>query len=64
MSGPNASQEVAVSSTGVLAISSPCACSRATIRSRREPSSGGIGAGGIRLWNAAASRSLPLGKCR
>src|SRR5262249_30830455 len=32
--------------------------------SRSEPSAGGIGDGGIRLVNAAASKSFPLGKWR
>src|SRR6478609_6326508 len=40
------------------------ASSSAVSRSRSDPFSGGIGAGGIRLWNAAAKRSLPLGKWR
>src|ERR1700756_4271849 len=33
-------------------------------RSRSEPSAGGVGAGGMRLLNAAASKSFPLGKWR
>src|SRR5947209_717348 len=33
-------------------------------RSCSEPSAGGIGGGGIRLLNAAASKSFPLGKWR
>ncbi len=64
MSGPSDSQAMAVSVVGASAIDSAHSTTIAVSRSRRLPSSGGIGGGGIRLMNAAATRSLALGKCR
>ena len=49
---------------GASEIDSAWASTTATSRSRSEPSAGGTGAGGIRLLNAAASKSFPLGKWR
>src|SRR4051812_43680043 len=64
MSGPSDSQAMAVSVVGTSAIDSAHADTIAVSRSRSVPSSGGIGAGGMRLMNAAATRSLALGKWR
>ena len=64
MSGPSDSHAIAVRMLGASAIDSAHATTIAVSRSRREPSSGGIGGGGIRLMNEAAKRSLALGKCR
>src|SRR5271156_4447895 len=49
---------------GASAIDCPQATTNVIRRSRSGPSSDGIGAGGIRLLNAAASKSFPLGKWR
>src|SRR6266404_1794561 len=64
MSGPSDSQAIAVSVVGTSAIDSPHATTMAVSRSRSEPSSGGMGAGGMSLMNAAATRSFALGKWR
>src|ERR1700730_6282531 len=64
MSGPSDSQAIAVSVVGTSAIDSPHATTMAVSRSRSEPTSGGMGAGGMRLMNAADTRSLALGKWR
>src|ERR1700682_3747664 len=64
MSGPNDSQAIAVRVVGTSAIDSAHAATIAMSRSRNEPSSGGMGAGGMRLMNAAAKRSLALEKWR
>jgi hypothetical protein len=55
---------MAVSVVGASDIDSAHATTIAVSRSRRDPSSGGIGAGGIKLMNAAAKRSLALEKWR
>src|SRR5271155_642002 len=49
---------------GASAIDCPQATTNVIRRSRSGPSSDGIGAGGIKLLNAAASKSFPLGKWR
>src|SRR4051812_16872084 len=64
MSGPSDSHAMAVSVVGASAIDSAHATTMAVSRSRNEPSSGGMGAGGMRPINAAATRSLALEKWR
>src|SRR6478672_4285845 len=64
MSGPSDSQAMAVSVVGTSAIDSAHADTMEMSRSRSEPPTGGMGAGGIRLMNAAAKRSLALEKWR
>ena len=64
MSGPRDSHDIAVRVVGASAIDSAHATTIAVSRSRSEPSSGGIGGGGIRLMKLAANRSLALEKCR
>src|SRR5215208_3956682 len=64
MSGPSDSHAMAVSVVGASAIDSAHATTMAVSRSRNEPSSGGMGGGGMRLTNAAATRSLALEKWR
>src|SRR5690242_1893205 len=64
MSGPSESQTIAVSVVGTSAIICAHATTVPVSLSRSDPSSGGMGAGGISLMNAAASRSLALGKWR
>src|SRR3984957_8929899 len=63
-SRPSDNQDIAVRRAGARATLSACSSIKATSRSRSEPSAGGVGDGGIRLLNAAASRSFPLGKWR
>jgi hypothetical protein len=63
-SRPSASQLMAVSMPGASAIDCPNASTTAISRSRRVPGSDDIGAGGIRLLKAAASKSFPLEKWR
>src|SRR5271157_1178085 len=55
---------MAVSAAGAWATASAWSSTNAMSRSRSEPSAGGIGGGGMRLLNAAASKSFPLGKWR
>ena len=64
MSGPSDSQAIAVNIVGTSAIDSAHFATMAIRRSRSEPSSGGMGAGGMRLMNDAAKRSLALEKWR
>src|ERR1700716_88830 len=64
MSGPSDSHAIAVKVVGASATDSAHATTMAVSRSRSEPSSGGMGAGGIRLMNAAANRSFALEKWR
>ena len=55
---------MAVKTAGACATASAWASTSAISRSRTEPSTGGVGDGGMRLLNAAASKSFPLGKWR
>src|ERR1700726_2311129 len=64
MSGPSDSHAIAVNIVGTSAIDWAHAPTMAIRRSRSDPSSGGIGAGGMRLMNDAAKRSLALEKWR
>src|SRR5215813_8443580 len=64
MSGPSDSHAIAVNVVGTSAIIFAQATTMAVSRSRSDPSSGGMGAGGISRMNAAATRSFALGKWR
>src|SRR5215813_4620646 len=64
MSGPSDSHAIAVNVVGTSAIIFAQATTMAMSLSRSDPSSGGMGAGGISLMNAAARRSFALGKWR
>src|ERR1700738_483543 len=64
MSGPSDSHAIAVNIVGTSAIDWAHAPTTAMRRSRSDPSFGGIGAGGMRLMNDAAKRSLALEKWR